>query len=378
MSASAAMGFAEGVNGHDAAQRAVQQALNALSSARPVLALTVLSHKVDANQALAGMNSLLGNTPVWGFSSSHVMAGGSAERTLSAVVLFAGSDLRAQVSWIPLNAETKPRIKLELGSDTRAALVAGDALGEGIPSVNAELQNRGAAAAGCLSSGDIQLGRTFQIGAGHTGAGTAIASLGGKFFISTAAGHGWRRTGASFTITKSQGSRILALDGKAPIDVYCRLFGFSAEKWRLPPLSDVLRLYPLEIEVDGKAVMRAPIRFEPDGSLLVNGNAAEGKLAHLMIGDPNMSLKVAQEAARAAKGAARGKPLCALVLADTAWDVLFESQPGELTRSLAEVLGSIPFLYASTQGQIFSESASIMLENQNILVVVISAEDGKN
>jgi hypothetical protein len=179
-------------------------------------------------------------------------------------------------------------------------------------------------------------------------------------------------------VTQAAGSRILTLDEKPAVEIYSRMFGYPAQSWLVPPLNDMVRLYPLEIETSSESMMRCGVRFNADGSLLLNGPVIEGAQAHLMIGDANLCLQSARDAVRAARRGCKGTPLCALVLADTAWDTLFETRSGQVMKALSDEMGAIPFVYAATNGQIFSKPAGVRLENQAILVVLFAARSGKD
>ena len=68
------------------------------------------------------------------------------------------------------------------------------------------------------------------------------------------------------------------------------------------------------------------------------------------------------------------KPALALVLADVAWQMLFESQPGTELNPVREVLGAdVPILGGYTLGQIIPGDASAppRFLNQHLTVILV-------
>jgi hypothetical protein len=166
------------------------------------------------------------------------------------------------------------------------------------------------------------------------------------------------------------------LDGRPASESYARLFGHPAREWAFPPLNHLVRLYPLGIQQDTeKLLVRSPIRVEADGSFRLNTTVEDGSDAYLLVG----SISACQEAARqavqdAVHALGNAKPALALVLADVAWQMIFESQPGTELNPIREVLGAdVPILGGYTLGQIVPGAASAPPKflNQHLSVIVI-------
>lgn len=141
------------------------------------------------------------------------------------------------------------------------------------------------------------------------------------------------------------------------------------------------RLYPLGLEqLDKSLLVRSPLRVEADGSFRMNAAVADGMDAYLLTG----SLSACQEAARKAvqqalDGLGRSRPVLALVLADMAWQMLFEAQPGADIAAVQEALGpNVPIAGGYTLGQIVPGGAGTPLFlNQHIVVVLFGEAGGK-
>jgi hypothetical protein len=96
-----AWGIGKGPDGEEAGQQAIQQALNNLGSARPVLAIMLVSHEFAATDVLAGVVGFLGNTPIWGFCTSLPMTKGGVQPRSVIVALLSGNELKVKVNWLP-------------------------------------------------------------------------------------------------------------------------------------------------------------------------------------------------------------------------------------------------------------------------------------
>ena len=102
--------------------------------------------------------------------------------------------------------------------------------------------------AGGLSSGDSQSGSTYQMAGNQTGIGSlAAAFIRGGIHIGIGHGHGWDPVGSQFRITRSRGFWLRTLNGRPSSETYAELFGNPARDWAFPPLSYLVRLYPLGV-----------------------------------------------------------------------------------------------------------------------------------
>ncbi|MGZ9222906.1 MAG: hypothetical protein ACXW4Q_12430, partial [Anaerolineales bacterium] len=70
MTLTASVSFAQALNGREAGLQATHQALNRLGSGNPRFGFVIASHQYQAREVVSGVSSLLGDTPMIGFSSS--------------------------------------------------------------------------------------------------------------------------------------------------------------------------------------------------------------------------------------------------------------------------------------------------------------------
>lgn len=380
---------AQGLDGRDAALAATQKALDQLGALKPVLGIGFVSEDFSTPEALAGISSLLGDAPLWGISTVQPLAGGVELPRSVTVAIVAGNDLKAQANWYPTYYEDS----LETGRQALRALrqelllpqgvlAAMDGVNGNAGAVCAALADLPAGVAGCLASGGYQSGKTWLFARGQSGpGGLAIASLGGRFRLSSGVAHGWRDLGLHFTVTRARDVWIQALDDRPPAEAYARYLGRTPREWAYAPLTDLVRLYPLGLETgagDGGLLPRSPLRVEVDGSLRMSAPVPEGAQVRLMLGDPEACLQAVESAVgQALAGLGSARPLLALAFVDLAWRMLFESRPGQLAAALSEALGSIPLAGGYTLGQVArgAPTEAPQVYNQSLVVALIAAAE---
>ena len=380
MTLNVSIGTAQALNGREAGLQAAHQALNKLGSAAAGLGFIIASHQYQAREVISGVSSLLGDTPVIGFSSP---AGLTSEglRPNSVVVALLSGDFQAETQWLPAYAqsarETGAKLAKQLAEkDNRALLFFADGFNGDADQLCASLASS-TPLAGALSAGDLHTGLSYQLAGPQTGSGAlAAAFLRGNIRVGIGSAHGWNPVGSQFRVTRSRGFWLRTLDGRPASETYAQLFGYPAREWAFPPLSHLARLYPLGIEQGDNLVVRAPIRVEADGSFRMNAPVRDGVDAYLLVGSRAACEKAAQQAAQQALQQLQGKkPAFVLVLVDLAWEMLLKSHPGAEITAVQEILGkNVPIAGGYTLGQVVpgKDSNPPQLLNQHIVVIAIA------
>ena len=129
-------------------------------------------------------------------------------------------------------------------------------------------------------------------------------------------------------------------------------------------------------------MLRSPLRVEADGSFRMNATVGDGTEAYLLVGSLSACQTAAAEAAtEQALAALNGaRPVLALVLADVAWQMLFEAQPGADIAAVREALGPrIPIAGGYTLGQIVPGSVLTTPQflNQHMAVMIFGEAEEK-
>jgi len=378
MALNASVGSAQALDGREAGLQAAHQALNKIGANAPGLAIVIASHQYQPREVLNGVSSLLGDTPMFGFSSP---AGLTNEGQLphSVVVGLMSGDFQADIQWLPGYAQSgrETASKLEAQAAARVERQSILFFADGFNG-DAE-QFCGAVPSslniiGGLSSGDLHTGNTYQMSGSNSGAGgLAAAFLRGNLKMGFGYDHGWNPVGSQFRVTRSRGFWLRTLDGRPASETYASLFGYPARDWAFPPLNYLARLYPLGIEQGEELIVRAPIRVEADGSFRMNAAIRDGIDAYLLIGSRVACESAARNATQQAlKQLGDTKPGFALVLVDVAWQMLLKANPGAEIAAVQEILGeNVPVAGGYTLGQVASGSeANPQFLNQHIVVIV--------
>ncbi len=392
MRKSAVYGVGQGINGREAAMQATQQALDQfMGAARPVLGLVFVAQEFDTAEVVNGVLALLGDVPLWGFSTIRPITDEGDQPRSVVVGLLAGSDLKAQVRWWSNYSHESASVARQAAQTLRQesfsvheSIFVADGINSVLEPLCLALKDALPGVVGCMAAGEQALGKTYQIGRDQSGPGSlSMALLGGKFRLGVGISHGWRSTGIFFRATRTRDVWLQSLDGAPAVDSYARYFGHTSREWASPPLTDITRLYPLGVELEPggeKLLLRSALRVEVDGSLRMSAPVPEGAVVHLMIGDPEACLQEAQVAAQHALDALgpfhQVRPLMALALVDVGWSYLFESRPAEVAAALKVVLGDVPLVGAYTLGQIIRTETGTtpVIHNQNISIVIIGEQ----
>lgn len=389
MTLTAAVGYAQALDAREAGMQATHQALNGLGTVSPSLGIIIVPHRYDPQQVINGALTLMANVPLIGFSVSAGLTQAGINTHSVIVAILAGDNLQAETHWFPsysqASAETASRISQLLGYEqipAESVIVFADGLNGNAEEFCATLPV-GMPVLGGLSSGDLQNANSFQIAGMQSGTGSmAAAFLRGNLKVGIGHGHGWHPVGSHFRVTRSRGFWLRTLDGHPASESYSQMFGQPAREWAFPPLNYMTRIYPLGFEQEhgDELVVRAPLRVEADGSFRMNCSLRDGSDAYLMVGSPADCLAAARQAAQEALLAlGDSKPVFALILVDSAWQMLLQAHGGAEIKAVQEILReSVPVAGGYTLGQIVPSPLPVEhpgFLNQNIVVAVFGAKE---
>ncbi len=108
-----------------------------------------------------------------------------------------------------------------------------------------------------------------------------------KLLIHTDHSFNWHPIGNDLSITKSEGRRLYAIDGRSAVDTYAHYLGEDIAQ-QLPYVGAE---FPLIVKRDGVNIARAVISKEEDGSLILGGNLYAGEKVRIGYGDRKEILK---------------------------------------------------------------------------------------
>jgi hypothetical protein len=375
------VGSAQALDGREAGLQAAHQALNALGANTVNFGFVIASHQYQAREVLNGVSSLLGDSPLLGFSSPAGLTN-AGQHNHSVVVALLSGDFHVDTQWYPGYAqsgrETASKVMQYASArvEHQSIVCFGDGFNGDAEQFCSAISPQVNPIVGALSGGDLHTGNTYQIAGNQTGTGgMAAAFFRGNFQMGVGFDHGWNPIGKQFRVTRSRGFWLRTLDGRPASESYSELFGYPARDWAFPPLNHLARLYPLGVEQGEDVVVRSPIRVEADGSFRMNASIRDGIDAYLLVG----SRYTCEQAARRATQQALlklgdAKPALALVLVDVAWQMLLKAQPGAEVVAVQEILGSkVPVAGGYTLGQIVPEDKlAPKFLNQHITVIIFA------
>jgi hypothetical protein len=387
MTLHAAVGVAQALDGREASLQATHHALNRLGAVAPGMGIVIASHQYRSRDVANGAASLLGDTPLIGFSTPAGLTGAGIHPHSVVVAVLSAEELDASSYWLPGYAQSSRETATQLdmivsGNQAREVLFFADGFNGDAEQFCNSISPKTFRIAGNLSSGDLHTGNTYQIAGNQSGAGALAAlTFSGDLRVGIGYAHGWDPVGGQMRVTRSRGFWLRTLDTRPASETYAELFGFPAREWAFPPLSHLARLYPLGMEQGEELVIRSPIRVEADGSFRMNASVRDGMDAFVMIGSRISCQKAAQKATQQALRELDGvKPTFALVLVDIAWQMLLKATPGAEIAAIQEIIGEqVPIAGGYTLGQVVpgQESASPRFLNQHIVVILIGEEKPK-
>lgn len=383
MSLNAAIGQAQALDGREAGLQAAHQALNRLGSSVPTFGIVIASHQYEARQVVSGITSLLSDLPLVGFSSPSALTDSGEHPHSVVLALFTGSNVQAEAYWFPGYAQSSRetanrlmQIVTENQKFARGMLLLADGFNGDAEQLCASLTDIRVPVVGGLSSGDLHTSNTYQLTNSQSGSGGLAAVLfKGDVQVGIGYAHGWSPVGTQFRVTRSRGFWLRTLDGRPASETYAQLFGYPAREWAFPPLSHLVRIYPLGVEQGEELIVRAPLRVEADGSFRMNAVIRDGVDAYLMVASPASCREAAQQATRQALlGLGGSKPAMILLLVDIGWQMLLKGQSGFEIQAVRDIVGeNTPIAGGYTLGQIVPgpgmESPHFL--NQNIVVVAL-------
>ena len=182
MTLTASTGHAQALNGREAGLQATHQALNKLGSGAPALGFVIASHQYQAREVVGGVSSLLGDTPLIGFSSPVCLAGDGLHSN-SVLVGLLGGDMHAETRWMPGYAQSGRETGAQLSkqvadqTDTRAVLFFADGFNGDADQLCSAISTGAVPLAGGLSSGDLHTGHSYQIAGPQNGTGALSAGV---------------------------------------------------------------------------------------------------------------------------------------------------------------------------------------------------------
>ncbi len=348
--------------GHDAASKA----LAAAGVEKAALAIVVASPKYDQAAMLQGVMAALPGAAIVGCTSAGAITeDGIEEQAVSVLVLHnddggfvpvkvqnIGKDMRAA------GKQFGEALRAS-GQDPKLAFVFSDALaGNGTEMVRGILDVLGGGfpIAGGAAGDDMNFKQTNQYFNGEVLTDSVVGfGVTGTVEVAVGADHGWQPLGDAHTVTKSEGTKLIELDGRPAFTIYQDYFGDRADDFK-KALSLQAVTYPLGMKAEGvdEYMIRVPLVVGDDGSITCGADVVPGSEIYLMVGTIKSALEAAKVTAETLiDRVVHAAPRVVFVSDCVARKILFGEHAGEEIALLKSIGGPKAVIFGLyTYGQI--------------------------
>ncbi|MFW5888275.1 MAG: FIST signal transduction protein [Patescibacteria group bacterium] len=280
--------------GAEAARSAVEQL-----SVEPKAIIVLASPVFDQEKMLAGVKEEVpGEIPLVGCTTAGEILPSGPQKNSVAVLLIGGDN----ISFHPVKVENISKdmrgsgeklgqeLKDNLSKDLKGTFIFSDGLsGNGtnilrglISKIGDKIPFSGGAAA---DNGAME--KTYQYFNNEVLTDAAVAlGFGGEVSFLVSAKSGWKPVGLAKKITKAEGTIIKEIDGKPAFHIYEEAFGKEEARNYRKPLSPECITHPLGMKAKDRdeILVRTPLNFLEDDSILVGADVIEGAEVYLMVG----------------------------------------------------------------------------------------------
>lgn len=349
--------------GHDAASKA----LEASGVKTAGIGLVVASTSYNQEQMLKGVRNALGiDIPVVGCTSAGAITENGVEEHAISVLVLASDDARfVPVKVTGIGADMRAAGKKfgnaikESGENVKLALIFSDALaGNGTELVRGifDVLGVGFPIAGGAAGDDMAFKKTYQYFNDDVLTDSAVGfGISGNVNVAVGADHGWQPLGDAHIVTKSEGTKLIELDGRPAFSIYQDYFGDRADDFK-KALSLQAVTYPLGMKSDGVDgyMIRVPLAVEDDGSITCGADIVLGSEIYLMIGTLASAMEAAQKTAKSlTERVTHAEPRVVFVSDCVARKILFGERGNEEIALLKMVGGPKSVIFGLyTYGQI--------------------------
>ncbi|MEZ0230076.1 MAG: FIST signal transduction protein [Planctomycetota bacterium] len=302
--------------------------------AEPLLGIVFATSKTDLNGLASGVSSVLGAAPVIGCSSAGEFVTDRVSNGGAALALIASDEMGLSVGMGEGLRANTPRAVQQLCADlkkNRKAAPAGASqktifllsdgmAGNGEALVDALAMEAGAGVtiAGGAAGDDAMFKETFVFLNGRVTRDAVVAAeLTTKKKIGVGVFHGWCAASGPGTVTKAEGGKLIAIDGKPAIDFYAAYARKKGVELTKENRNAFVFTHELGIMMmNNELKVRAPLNVNDDGSINCATEVPEGKQVRIVEGDHDQIIAAAKTAAENAMQGLGGLPPAGAIVFD--------------------------------------------------------------
>lgn len=228
---------------------------------------------------------------------------------------------------------------------------------------------------GCAGD-DLVMEQTFQFQGDRVLSGAVVAvGIGSDAPIAIGIGHGWKRIGEPMSVTASDGSLVLSLDGEPALDAYQRRLGAPPELFTDPMAWQPFAvLHPLGLARPGGEEIRAVLGIDLEARALVCADVPEGTLLWMMAGDAGSVMSGTETACEQVLDAVDGQQPRGVVAFDCVARkvVLGEEGIQDEVATIARLIPDVPVGGFYTYGEIARTQGSRGVHNATLVLLALA------
>jgi methyl-accepting chemotaxis protein len=235
------------------------------------------------------------------------------------------------------------------------------------------------------AAGDDLAMKATTVAFGERGSSDAIvvAQLFTKEPLGLGVRHGHVVLSGPLTITRAEGARVFTLDGEPAWDVWKRetraaaaARGIDVDALTADEEGPFLLRFEAGLRVRDDINVRAPLRRNPDGSILFATSIPEGAVIRITESSEDSQIESARLAAREARDALGGRPIAgALVFDCICRNLILGSRFADAVAQMSEALEGAPLAGFETYGEVALRAGNMSgFHNTTSVVLAFPAE----
>lgn len=369
--------FGTGINAHADSFAAGREAATVASSKiqhnKPDLAIVFLSSNHNIDKLLEGVKSVIGDTPIFGCTSSGEFTdekevhGGVACALISSDThrFYLGSGagvveepkqaLLSAIKRFPKHVDDYPYLSGMLLVD---GLVA---RGDEVVNIAAHQFPSDFHFSGGAAGDDLQFKSTkILTSAAAMSDALTMCMIASKSPVIISVKHGHKPLSETFTITKSKGNIVYEINGRPAIDVWKDVLrdkmsdmDIDVDHLSEHAMRDMLLRYEAGLVTYQEYIMRHPMSVNPDGSMNFSCHIKERTPFKIMQSTPHEQIESAVQAAKTAIAKAGGMKLAGAIVFDCVCrSMILKNKFFKAIEHIRDVCGNIPVIGFETYGEI--------------------------
>ncbi|MBU4312169.1 MAG: FIST C-terminal domain-containing protein [Candidatus Omnitrophica bacterium] len=305
------LGLSTKLDSFGAGREAAQGAYYQVKRQTPNLIIVFISTIFSQVEAMKGIRSIMRESPLIGCSSAGSIVTTGIFRNSVSVFAIRSDSISFSLSMAKRVSKNARSAGYEVANQaftksskektTKAFMMFSDSLsGNGADILRGAQEVLGTSfpIIGGSAADELRFQKTYQY-LNNSIYTDSIAGLliSGDIDIVIGKAHGWQPIGKPHRITKARSNIIREIDGRTAVELYEEYFGKSLEELKNYGIGKLGISYPLGIRMKGKNeyLIRAPLRLEDSGSLVLNAEIPEGEDVNLMMGDKNLCLDATRD-----------------------------------------------------------------------------------